>query len=88
MKLTKTGPNYFANIIPWNSIFQKNEYEITAWHIMHLLAATGNVFRPLTFKEYKQKYSGADEERFNDVIKYCKNSDTAQLFSPSWKINI
>lgn len=78
-------PSDFASIYPWDSVFQNAECENSICCIMNYLAETGDEFRPLTFEEYQKKQSGADRDRFNKVIKYCKNEDTAKRVSSSWE---
>lgn len=75
---------------PWDSIVQKCEYEIVAQNIMKILKRTGNKFREFTWDEYTQErkkdngFATAEYKGFKAVIKYCKNVDTAELFSKCW----
>lgn len=81
-----TKPSDFVNIQPWDSVFQKSEYETTASCIMKLLANTGDTWRELTYEEYVKAQPNANEKRFKEVIKYFKSADTVRLFSKSWDI--
>ena len=78
-------PSDFTKVHPWSSVLQNTECETTAACIMDFLAKTGDTFRTITFKEYKEVQPHANQERFEKVIKYCKNEDTAKLFSKSWE---
>ena len=61
-----------------------------ARNIMVILKRTGNVFRRLSFDEYKSErikdgnYSDSEKEYFNMTINYCKSEDAAKSFSKSW----
>lgn len=79
---------------PWDCVLNvahKAENEMIAQNIMIILKRTGNEFRPLTWDEYKTErlkdkgFSDIEKGYFDAVIEWCKNSDTAQLFSKSWK---
>jgi hypothetical protein len=78
-------------IHPYSSILKKSEAETIAVNIMVILKRTGNAFRPLSYDEYKAErlkdgnYTDAEEYYFKQVIPYCKNADTAQLFCPKWR---
>lgn len=82
-------PSNFTNF-PYGSTLQKTEAEIVACNIMKILERTGDTFRNLTWDEYKQErlrdkgFSVTEKSYFNQVIPYCKTSDTAVLFSPEW----
>jgi hypothetical protein len=85
------NPSDFTNF-PWDSVFQKTESEMVAQNIMKILTRTGNVFKDLSFEEYKQErlkdghFTEIEEQYFNKVIDYCKSADTAKLFSRKWNI--
>lgn len=85
-------PSFFANKHPWCSVFGTGEHETVAVNIMRILKRTGDVFRELTFDEYKAVrledgyFNDIEEHYFNDVIEYCKSSDAAQTFSASWEV--
>ena len=76
---------------PYGSILQKTEAEIIALNIMVILKRTGNTFRRLTWGEYKKErmkdgnFTMDEREYFEEVIDYCKSSETAKLFCPDWK---
>lgn len=75
---------------PWSSVLQNCECEIVAANIMRILKRTGDMFRPLSPKEYVKErkkdgsYTPKELGCFDKVIKYCKNADTAALFSSTW----
>lgn len=87
---TTLHPELFAGIVPEKSVLLKRGYEIVAQNIMVVLSRTGNRFRDLPWEEYvserkKDKgFSDGEKEYFNAVIGYCKNADSALLFSPEW----
>lgn len=76
---------------PYSSVIGKSEAETIARNIMVILKRTGNEFRNLSWEEYstERKKDGAftDSEKryFDQVIDYCQSSETAQLFSLTWK---
>ena len=90
MKTKEKRPSDFIKD-PFDSIKQKAEHEQIAFNIMLILKRTGNVFRKLSWTEYKKErlkdgnFSDGEKGYFNDVIDYCKSEDTAKLFSPNWK---
>ncbi len=85
----KKLPSDFTNY-PWSSVLQNSESETIAVNIMKILKRTGNTWRELTFEEYKKErekdghFTSKEELYFNDVIPYCKSTDTAALFSKEW----
>ncbi len=85
----KTKPSEFT-YKPWNSVLQKSEAETVAANIMVILKRTGDVFRDLTYDEYKAErlkdgdYSDKEQQYFEKVIPFCKSADTAVLFSKAW----
>lgn len=76
---------------PWNSVLQNSESETIAVNIMVILKRTGDTFRDLSWEEYKEErlkdknFSEREKNYFDKVIDYCKSSETAKLFSKSWK---
>lgn len=76
---------------PWNSVLQNGESEQIALNIMVILKRTGDIFRDLTWDEYKSErlkdknFSEGEQTFFNKVIDYCKNEDTAKLLSETWR---
>ena len=77
-------------IHPWDSVTQDSGSETVALNIMVILYRTGNAFRDLTWDEYKEErqkdgnFSEFEKSKFNNVIPYLKNADTARLFSKDW----
>lgn len=76
---------------PWSSVTQSAECENIARNIMVILYRTGDEFRHLEWDEYKAErlkdgnFSDIEKKYFDAVIDFCKNEDTAILFSPTWK---
>ena len=83
-------PSSFRNH-PFSLVLAKNEAETVARNVMVILARTGDKFRPLLWDEYvlergKDNMECSSEKKyFEQIIDYCKSSDTAELFSLSWK---
>ncbi len=83
-------PSDFTNH-PMASVLCKSESETVAMNIMKILKRTGDTFRPLSKEEYAEErekdghFSSGELLYFDGVIKYCKNADTAQLFSKAWE---
>lgn len=86
------NPSHLKNVFGHDSVFQKMEAEIIANNIILILSRTGDVWRKLTFDEYKQErlkdnnFGVFEEKYFNQVIDYCISPDTAKLFSPDWRV--
>lgn len=84
-------PKDFSNIFPMGSVARSWEAERIAKNIMVILARSGNVFRPLSWDEYKKErlqdgaFTESEKRFFDGVIDYCKSPDTARLFSEEWK---
>ena len=76
---------------PFKSITKKCEAETVAQNIMVILKRTGDVFRTLTWEEYKEErlkdghFSEAEHEYFDEVIEFSKTANVAILFSPTWR---
>lgn len=79
--------------VPVGSILKNSECEYIAKNIMIILKRTGNVFRELSFEEYKKERmkDGAKEScfskekiYFDKVIQYCCSSEKADSFCSSW----
>ena len=76
---------------PYDSIFQNNESEVVARNIMVILSRTGNVFRSMTWSEYRTErvndrhFSEREKEFFDRVSPFCESVATARLFSPTWR---
>jgi len=84
------APSNFM-VKPMGSVFQKSEHETVAANIMVILGRTGDTFRELSWKEYKEErikdgnFSYGEKGFFEDVVPYTKSEDTARLFSPIWR---
>lgn len=76
---------------PKQSKYWKMEPESVAENIMVILARTGDVFRDITFEEYRaerlkdERFHKAEKDYFNQVVYYCSSSIIASGFSPVWK---
>jgi len=76
---------------PYDSVFQNNESEVVARNIMVILSRTGNVFRSMTWGEYRAErvkgrhFSEREKEFFDRVVLFCYTADTAACFSPTWR---
>lgn len=87
---SKLRPKEFI-FYPSNPVLQTAEAEIVAQNIMKFLAfKMGNKWQPITWEKYKElrlkdgEFIEGEKEYFDKVIPYCKNADTAQLFSEEW----
>ncbi len=86
----KTKPSDFTNH-PFSSVEQNCECAIIATNIMKVLWKTGDTFRELTEDEYRTErekdghFTKKEMSCFRKVIRYCKNPDTAKLFSKAWQ---
>ena len=75
---------------PYDSIFQNNEAETILRNIMVILKRTGNIWRELSFEEYKSErnkdggWSDAEEGIFEKVVKYSYSELMAWKFSKNW----
>jgi len=96
---TDMKPSDFI-LFPKNSLVQKTEAEYVARNIMIILARTGNVFRPLEWKEYKKERTkdgwrpesweiDGEQGWFDMVIAHRINlsEDAAKAFSYEWRCN-
>jgi hypothetical protein len=85
-------PQDICTIHPFDSVLQSNECETVARNILVILARTGNVFRLLTWDEYKAQrlIDGHFTEReklfFHKVVLHCATVENARLFSRYWNI--
>lgn len=85
-------PSQFLNF-PFNCIHQKSEFETVARNIMVILFRTGNVFRELSFEEYKEErmkdghWTDVEEVYFHH-LSYLSEGDLEKIctFSPAWNI--
>lgn len=88
-KTVMKTPSDFC-IIPWGSVLKNTESERIAENIMIILKRTGNVFRLLTWDEYKAErlkdgnFTENEKPYFIRVMDYCLFPETAKLFSPKW----
>ena len=79
-------------VFPWASVTGNSESETIAKNIMTILSRTGNVFRPLTWDEYKVErlkdgnFTESEKKYFDKVIKFCFSPETARLFCQDWNI--
>lgn len=85
-------PSQFLNM-PYSSVLQRSEYETIAKNIMVILSRTGNVFRELSYEEYKQERlkDGAfteSEKIYFDKVSYLSKGVEKEIcaFSPAWNI--
>lgn len=77
---------------PWGSILNSTEHEMIARDIMVILYKTGNVFREISFDEYKKEktkitkniINASEESRFMQVVNFCKNPYMANSFCKNW----
>lgn len=85
-------PSQFLNF-PIGSILSKSEYETVARNIMVILFRTGNVFRELSFDEYraerlKDQNFTESEKIYFDKVSYLSLGNEKEItsFSPEWDI--
>ena len=87
-------PSNFTSV-PMGSVLQEYDHELMACNIMIILERTGNVFRDLSWDEYKKERlkdgrfdENSEKYCFDRVIDYCKSPDTAKLLGGTWsKLN-
>lgn len=83
-----TPSNYTS--MPIFSVLQKSEAEIVARNIMIILKRTGNVWRNLSWDEYREErikdgqFTMGEETYYNMVIGHCQSPETANLFCKNW----
>ena len=88
---SKARPRDISGVYPWSSVLRKAEYEIVAQNIMKILSRTGNVFRELSFDEYKLerakdcKLGNFEKEAFDIVVGYTISAYNARMFCHGWK---
>lgn len=88
--MAKLKPSDFA-YRPRLSKCYKMEPESVAENIMVIFARTGNVFRDITFEEYRTerlkdgKFHYFEKEYFDEVVYHCSSAVIASNFSPVWK---
>jgi len=78
-------------VTPSPSILHNLQSEIIAKNVMFILSKGKNIFRDLTWEEYKVECSKRGDiimesafPHFQNVIKYCKSPITVVLFSSVW----
>ena len=87
--MIKLKPSDFRNR-PMASVLRKSEAETVASNIMVILSKGVDVFRALSWEEYKRqrlidgKFSDSEHDYFDQVIDFFKSADTAKLFSKEW----
>lgn len=75
---------------PVGSVARKAEAETVARNVMVILRRTGDEFRLLTWDEYKVErlkdgnFTEGEKAYFDQVVKFCRSAETAELFSPVW----
>ncbi len=90
-------PSLFSKTIPTGSVLQKVQTETIAMYIMEILVETGDVFREVDWKEYrnfrlsdinpnKMTFSEYEKEYFEE-IRYLAlgNAPSIYKFSPVWR---
>lgn len=90
-KAPEIKPSMFT-MIPWGSTLQKMESEVIAKNIMVILSRTGDTFRELTWKEYKEErlkdtgFSDFEKKYFEQVVYLATaTKDTVIAFSRDWR---
>lgn len=89
MEVSELKPSVFT-AFPCSSVFRKCEAEQIAVNIMVILERTGDVFRPLSWKEYKKErmkdgeFTEGEKPYFEQVKEYCGSAYEAINFSTVW----
>ncbi len=94
-------PSQFAAVHPWNSIAGNSENESLACSIMKTKVFKNNdsftnedgsavITNYSDYLEYRDSIRAkrrdcANSEQFYKIAKWCRNEDTAKLFSKSWE---
>lgn len=85
-------PSDLAGRVPYDSELGKANYEFIADNIMIILYRTYNVFRPLSWEEYKKErlkdgeFTESEKKYFDAVIDWCTTPEKARRFSKNWDI--
>lgn len=85
-------PSDFTKNFPFSSVYMNTETEIVAMNVMTILKRTGDVFRELSWDEYKDErmkdgnFSVSEKRYFERVIPYCVSGEEAKKFSKQWDI--
>lgn len=75
---------------PYGSVANKGEAEVVARNIMAILKRTGNEFRLLTWKEYKEErlkdgsFTESEKSWFDQVVGFCVSEHSAEAFCKGW----
>lgn len=86
------NPSQIKKIHPYDSIYHKNEHEVVALNIAVILAGTGDVFRKLSWEEYKERrlkdgnFTESEKYYFDAVCGHVATAGDARRFSPAWNI--
>lgn len=82
-------PSNFCST-PFDSVLKNSESETIARNIMVILSRTGDVFRLLSWEEYKEhrmkdgNFTESEKQYFDRVVGFCVASESAKAFCPSW----
>ena len=76
---------------PWSSVEEKCEAEIVARNVMAILGRTGDVWRKLSWTEYRLErkkdgdFSSLERSYFESVRPYTVSEEKARSFSEVWR---
>jgi hypothetical protein len=76
---------------PWSSVEEKCEAEIVARNVMVILGRTGDVWRKLSWTEYRSErekdgdFSSSEKYYFESVRPYTVSEKMARSFSGVWR---
>ena len=79
---------------PFDSVLHNYEAEVVACNILIILSRTDNVFRLLSWEEYKLErekdgeFTKSEEGYFKQVVGFCTTAEAARTFSPVWRDRI
>lgn len=82
-------PSHFTSK-PFGSFVKRSEVETVAANIMKILKRTGDIFRDLSWDEYKEErlkdggFSETEGIYFSVAIPNCISAEKAKSFSPVW----
>lgn len=77
---------------PFNSVLKISECETVARNIMVILSRTGDVFRLLSWEEYKAErekdgsFTESEHQYFDSVVGFCVAAESAKAFCPTWVV--
>ena len=89
MKTQKTPEDF--RVTAFDSVWQKSECETIATNVMVILSRTGDVWRKLTWDEYKKErlkdnnFTETEHQYFEKVIDFCVSPETARTVCIKWK---